>query len=107
MIIKLYRQMTEIRIHAEKRCQKILRPDSNYSPIIQMWYGRIHTYLQLIQLKEGKAKNAGNVIRFTISTNIQSPNILTVEELHDGLRYFQIQKAELWKQAKGLRKVHL
>jgi len=24
MIIKLYRQMTEIRIHAEKKCQKIL-----------------------------------------------------------------------------------
>jgi hypothetical protein len=33
MIIKLYRQMTEIRIHAEKN-QKILRPDSNYSPTV-------------------------------------------------------------------------
>ena len=82
MIIKLYRQMTEIRIHAEKKCQKILRPVSDYSPTVQMWYDR---------LKEGKAKNVGNVIRFVVRTNIQTPDKLTTEELKDGLRYCQIQ----------------
>ena len=41
MIIKLYRQMTEIKVHAEKKCQKILRPDSDYSPTVQMWYNII------------------------------------------------------------------
>jgi hypothetical protein len=107
MIIKLYRQMTEIRIHAEKKCRKILRPSSDYRPTVQMWFDRIHAYLQLIQLKEGKAKNVGNVIRFTVHTNIQNPDKLTMEELKDGLRYCRIQKAELQKQAKGLRKVHL
>ena len=107
MIIKLYRQITEIRIQAEKSCRKIMRPDSNYSLTIQMWYDRIHTHLQLIRLKEGKAKNRGNVIRFAICTKIQDPNKLTMEELHDGLCYCRIQKAELRKQAKGLRKVHL
>jgi len=70
MIIKLYRQMTEIRIHAEKKCQKILQPNSDYSPTVQMWYDRIHAYLQLIGMKEGKAKNVGNVISFAIQTNI-------------------------------------
>jgi hypothetical protein len=90
MIIKLYRQMIEIRIHAEKKCQKILRPDSDYSPTVPMWYDRIHAYLQLIQLKEGKAKNVSNVICFTIRTNIQNPDKLTLEELKDGLRYCQI-----------------
>ena len=30
-----------------------------------------------------------------------------MEELKDGLRYCKIQKAELRKQAKGLRKVHM
>ncbi len=29
MIIKLYKQMTEIRVHAEKDCRKILRPESD------------------------------------------------------------------------------
>ena len=64
MIIKLYKQMTEIRVNAEKNCRKILRPESDYSPTIQMWYDRIHAYLQLIRLQEGKAKNAGNIHRF-------------------------------------------
>ena len=73
--------MTEIRVHAEKKCRTILRADSNYSPTVQMWYGRIHAYLQLICMKEGKAKNNGNIIRFTVHTNIQDPVNLTMEEL--------------------------
>ena len=36
MIIKLYNQMTKIRVHAKKNCRKILRPESNYSPMVQM-----------------------------------------------------------------------
>ncbi len=99
--------MTELRVHAEKKCRKILHPDSNYSPTFQMWYNRIHAYLQLILMKEGKTKNVGNIIRFAICTNIEDPGKLTMEELKDGLRYCRIQKAELQKQAKGLRKVHL
>jgi hypothetical protein len=35
MIIKLYKQMTKIRIHAEKRCRKILRSESNFSPTVK------------------------------------------------------------------------
>ncbi len=62
MIVKLYWQITKIRVHAEKKCRKILRPDSNYSPTVQIWYDRIHAYLQLICMKEGKTKNNGNII---------------------------------------------
>ncbi len=101
--------MTEIRVHGEKKSRKVLRPDSNYSPkvLVQMWYDRIHSYLQLICMKEGKIKNNGSSIRFAVRTNIQDPVNLTMEELKDGLRYCQIRKAELQQQAKGLRKVHL
>jgi hypothetical protein len=42
MIIKLYKQMTKVRICAEKKCRKILRPESNFSPTVQMWYDRIY-----------------------------------------------------------------
>jgi hypothetical protein len=56
LIIKLYKQMTEIRVHAKKKCRKILRPKSDFSPTIQMWYDQIHAYLQLIRLKEGKQR---------------------------------------------------
>ncbi len=87
--------MTEIRVHAEKKCRTILRVDSDYSPTVQLWYDRIHAYLQLICMKEGKTKNNGNIIRFTVHTNIQDPVNLTMEELKDGLRYCRIQKEEL------------
>ena len=107
MIIKLYKQMTEIRVHAEKKCQKILRPESNYSPTVQMWYDCIHAYLQLIWLQEGKAKNVGNILRFARRQHIPSPEQLTMEELKDGLQLACIRKANLRKQAKGLWKVHL
>ncbi len=102
MIIKLYRQMTEIRVNAKKKCRKILRPESNYSPTIQMWYDCIHTYLQLIRLQEGKAKNVCNILRFARLQYIPSPEQLTTEELKDGLQFARIRKADLRKQAKGL-----
>jgi hypothetical protein len=107
MIIKLYKQMTEIRVHSKKNCWKILQPESDFSPTIQMWYDRIHAYLQLIRLQEGKAKNVGNILRFARRQHIPYPEQLTVDELKDGLQLAHIHKADLRKQAKGLRKVHL
>ncbi len=107
MIIRLYKQMSEIRVHAEKNCQNILQPESYFSSEIQMWYNRIHAYLQLIRLREGKVSNAGNINRFTKQKHIKQPEELTMEELKDGLQFCRIQNAELMKQAKGLQKVHL
>jgi hypothetical protein len=107
MIIKLYKQMTEIRVHAEKNCRKILCPDDDYSLTIQMWYNRIHAYLQLIRMKEGKTNNNGNVLCFARQQHVNKPEELTMEELQDGLQFARIRKADLCKQAKSLRKIHL
>jgi hypothetical protein len=93
MIIKLYKQMTEIRVHTEKDCQKILQPESDFSPTIQMWYDRIHMYLQLIRLKEGKASNASNIVRFAKRMHIERPVELSKDELEDGLQFCRIRKA--------------
>ncbi len=102
MIIKLYKQMTEIRVHAKKKCRKILRLESDFSTTIQMWYNQIHAYLQLIQLKEGKAKNVGNILRFAWQQHIKQLDKLTMDKLKDGLQLTRICKANLRKQAKGL-----
>ncbi len=80
MIIKLYKQMTEMRVHAEKKCRKILCPDNNFSPTIQMWYDRILAYLQLIRMKEGKTKNPSNILQFARRQHIINPGKLTLEE---------------------------
>jgi hypothetical protein len=107
MIIKLYKQMTKIRIHAKKHCRKIRWPDDDFSPTIQMWYDRIHAYHQLIRMKEGKMHNTGNILRFTRCQHIANQEKLTMEELQDGLQFARIRRADLRKQVKGLRKVHL
>ncbi len=97
----------EIRVHAKKHRKKILKPNNNFNPTIQMWYDRIHAYLQLIRMKEGKTSNSGNILRFTCRQHIANPDNLTMEELQDGLRFARIRRSELRKQAKGLQKVHL
>jgi hypothetical protein len=107
MIMKLYKQMTEIRLHAEKKCRRILRPADNFSPTIQMWYDRSHAYLELIRMKEEKTSNMRNILQFARRQHINSLEGLTMEELKDELQYVRIKKADLRKQAKGLRKVHL
>jgi hypothetical protein len=99
--------MTEIRIHAKKKCRKILWPDNNFSPTIQMWYNRIHAYFRPIRMKEGKTKNMGNILRFAHHQHINNPKGLTMKELWDVLQFARIRRADLQKQSKGLRKVHL
>ena len=42
MMIKLYQQMDETRVHGEKKCRKFLTPEAEYSPVIQHWYNMIH-----------------------------------------------------------------
>ena len=56
MIIKLYQQMGEIRVHGEKKCRKFLTPDAEYSPVIQHWYDRIHAYMDLLKLNQNVHK---------------------------------------------------
>jgi uncharacterized OsmC-like protein len=53
-------------------------------------------------LKEGKASNASNIVRFAKRTHIERPAELTMEELEDGLQFCRIRKADLRQ-----RKVHL
>ncbi len=96
MIIKLYKQMLEIRVHPEKNCQKILRPESDFSPTIEMWYGRIHLYLQLIRMREGKAFNAGNIVRFAKQEHIEGPEEL-VRIAGKASKALSLSNAEGWE----------
>ncbi len=104
MIIKLYKQMTKIRIYAEKKCRKILRPESNFSPTVQMWYDRIHAYIQLIRMKEGKTKNTANILMFACWQHIKAPEEITLNKLKDGLQFARIRKADLRRQGRACDK---
>ncbi len=47
------------------------------------------------------------ILQFAQCQHINNLEGMTMEELQDRLQYVRIQKADLRKQAKGLRKVHL
>jgi hypothetical protein len=77
-----------------------IKPPINHLTI-QMWYDRIHAYLQFIRMKEGMTNNPRNILRFVRCQHIDNPAELTTEELQDGLQFAQIRKSELRKQVKG------
>ncbi len=91
MMLKLYNQMMEIKVHAKQKCRKILWTDGNFSPTIKMWYDRIHAYLQLIRMKEGKTNNIANILCFAWWQHIHNLESLTMEYLTDGLQYARIR----------------
>ena len=109
IIIKLYKQMHEIRVHAENKCRKMMTHVTNFSPQIQHWYGSIYTYLTLLRLKEldRKYNNPSNTYRFAENCNIEDPKKPTKEELRDALRCCKIRHKEFRKSSEDLRKVHL
>ena len=109
MMVKLYQQMGEIMVHAEKKCRKFLTSAVEYSPVIQHWCDRIHTYMDLLKLKHGTHKymNKGNARRKARRRNISNPASLSVKEIQDALRYCRIRAINRKKQAKSLRNTHL
>ena len=87
MMVKLYQQIEEIRVHAEKKCRDFLTPAAEYSAVIQHWYNR-----------------KGNVRKNSKRRNISNPSDLSVEEIQDALKYCRIRASNPRKQAKSLRK---
>ena len=102
MMVNLYQQMNEIKVHVEKKWRKFLTPAAEYSPVIQHWYGRVHAYMDLLELKQGTHKYMikDNVRRNAKRRNISNPADLSVEEIQNALRYCRIRASDLRKQAK-------
>ena len=102
MIIKLYKHMDEIRVHAEKKFRKFKIPTAEFSPQAQHWYDRIYACMDLLKLKEGTKKfmNKGNVTRRVKRSKIENPAGLSVKEIKEGLRYCRIRANNHRKQAK-------
>ena len=55
-------QMIELHKFAERRCRKILKPDLEFSPRVQLWHERMQAYKALIQWKTCNARSS-NIIR--------------------------------------------
>ena len=101
--------MDEIRIHAERKCRKLLKPDIEFSPTIQYWYDRIHAYRQLIKIRKNNGSNIdrSRAVRTAKRKKIKDPKGLSIAQCKDGITYAKNRQKTLKRQATGLRKVHL
>jgi hypothetical protein len=103
----IHEQITQIRLHAEFTCRKILKPALEFSPTVQFWYDRAHAYILLIKIKSGKAKTHTDIsraIRFAARKNIPDPRSLTLEQCKDGLTACKLRQKELRRMSTSLRR---
>ena len=76
----LDRQMVELQRCAERRCRKILKPNLEFSPLIQLWHERMQAYKMLIRWKKGFSKSS-NIIRTALRRGIPNPREMSLEQM--------------------------
>ena len=95
----LHTQLCQLFLHAEWKCQKILKPASPFSLPIKNWYNCIHTFKQLIWLCEGNHPWMGRsqVYHFAKCVSILTPSLLTILDCKEGIWLSKICQQEVRK----------
>ena len=104
-----YDEIRGYRINAEHHCRTILKPYSPFSLPIKYWYDRIHTFRDLIKLKEGNRPRMGKsrILRSAKRLHIPDAAQLTIDDCKEGIRLSIIQQREVRKQDAAHRSQHL
>ena len=86
-ILAIHKQIDEIRVHAEKRCRKIYRPNLVYSPPVRRLNDKIHALQTIIKVREGvkTGMNIGRAYRTARRHYIDQPHTLTITECKVGI----------------------
>ena len=103
-IDKLHEEMDELRLHAEKKCRKIMTPAAPFGPEVQHWYNRIHA-LKLMKsmiLKPHRKHNSSNNFRFA-SHMMDHPRGYDLMQIIDGIRYCKLKQKEARMRAEPSR----
>jgi hypothetical protein len=107
MNIHLKLQITELQVHSEKRCRKIVLNDCECSPDYSLWYKRARIFNQLIRMAEGKIRNPGLLCRQARKLGIVAPSQWSLAELIQGRNISKAWKRELEPIGPVLRTEHL
>ena len=102
--------VTELMLHAEKKCRKLRAGHYEFSPVIKGWLDKCHAYKQLIRLKlrgHSSKINVGNLKRFARRCKIENPLDLTRQELGDLYRECREHCKRLLAESPWLRKQYL
>jgi hypothetical protein len=105
----LFNEVKQYRIGAEHSCRKILKPHSPFSLPVKYWYDRIHTFRDLIKLKQGNNRRMGKsrILRSAKRLHIPNAATLSIDDCKEGIRLSIIQQKEVRKQDAAHRSQHL
>ena len=56
----IHLQTTEIMLHAERKCRRILKTDLDFSNEVKFWHERVNAWRALLNLHQGKVKHKGH-----------------------------------------------
>ena len=104
-----YEEIKRYRIGAERICRKVLKPYSPFSLPVKYWYDRIHTFRDLIKLKENNHPRMGKsrILRSAKRLHIPDAARLTIDDCKEGIRLALIQQKEVRRQDAAHRSQHL
>ena len=105
----VFEEIKQYRLGAEHNCRKILKPHSPFSLPVKYWYDRIHTFRDLIKLKQGRNPRMGRsrILRSANRLHIPDAAKLTIDDCKEGIRLSLIQQKEVRKQDAAHRSQHL
>lgn len=105
----LFEEIRQLRIGSEHTCRRILKPHSPFSLPIKYWYDRIHTFRNLIRLREGLHPGMGKsrILRAARRLHIPDASNLSIDDCKEGIRLALLQQREVRKNDVLHRSNHL
>ena len=103
-INRLHAEMDEYRLHAERKCRKILTPAAPFRPEVQYWYNRIHALKlmrRMILTPKGRHNTSNNF--YFASYMIDNPKSYNLIQIADGIRYYKLKQKEARNRAESTR----
>ena len=100
-ITRLHIEMDQLRMRANDKCRKILTPVAPCGPEIRHWGKMIHMYQALLKIKRhpGKKWNQNHTYRVGYSKGLGNTELLSEEQILDGLCFSRIKMLEARKRA--------
>ena len=106
---KVFEEIRQYRLGADRNCRLILKPHSPFSLPVKYWYDRIHTFRDLIKLKQGHHPKMGKsrILRSATRLHIPDAGRLSIDNCKEGIRLSILQQKEVRKQDAAHRSQHL
>ena len=103
----IHLQTTETMLNAERRCQRILKPDLEFSNEVKFWHERVNAWRALLNLHKGKVKHKGHCFLNAEAAGITDSQGLNQTEIEEGLSHAKARRKLLKLEAPALRRMQL